>query len=117
MKVEASGTDGGKIVLHGKGKLILPSGTVIEGEWNNDTIAQGTIAFANGDLYEGEISVNVPHGFGELQRADNGAIIKGMWEQGEINQGTEILKDGQVYTGPFINMKRHGLGECIYPEK
>lgn len=39
MKVEASGTDGGKIVLHGKGKLILPSGTVIEGEWNNDTIA------------------------------------------------------------------------------
>lgn len=82
------------MVLHGKGKLTLPNGTVIEGEWNNDVISLGAIVFGNGDCYEGEIQGTEPHGYGELQRADDGAIMKGMWEQGRINHGTQILRDG-----------------------
>ena len=106
-----------RAIQHGTGKLKLVNGDIIEGEWNNGEIAQGTIVKANRDVYTGEMQALVPHGFGEMQRDVDGAVIKGTWERGDISKGTEVMADGEVYTGQFINMKRHGMGECTYPKK
>lgn len=85
-----------KTILHGTGKLTLKNGTVVEGEWVDNTINKATVAYKNGDYYEGEINTNYqPHGFGEMQVDASGSNLKGTWATGSITNGTEITKDGQ----------------------
>ena len=95
----------------------MVNGNVIEGEWKNGEISEGTIAYPSRDTYTGELQAYVPHGFGEMHRDVDGAILKGTWERGDISKGTEVMTNGEVYTGQFINLKRHGMGECTYPDK
>ena len=71
--------------MHGNGKLTLKNGTVIEGEWVDNTITEGTVAYKNGDYYQGEINAHFqPHGFGEMQLEASGTNLKGTWATGSI---------------------------------
>lgn len=53
---------------------------MIEGEWNNGEIAEGTIVFSTFDTYTGELQALLPNGYGEMHRDVDGAVIKGTWE-------------------------------------
>ena len=64
---------------------------------------KGTIAFDNGDVYEGAFQDNEPHGVGKMTYKD-GRICEGIWKKGKIEYEGELNGDG----------KAHGRGKLIY---
>jgi len=76
-----------------KGELTLPDGTRFDGHWKQDNkfSGAGTIAYPNGDFYQGEWSTFLPHRKGRMD-----------------------YKIGKTYTGEFFNGKKHGTGTLEY---
>ena len=73
-----------KTVEHGKGKQTDTEGNVVEGTWEDGDIDHGTVAFANGDRYVGDLfGPFLPGGEGTMTYKD-GNVVKGTWEGGEL---------------------------------
>tara|TARA_B110000008_G_scaffold247915_1_gene259675 strand:- start:2641 stop:2871 length:231 start_codon:yes stop_codon:yes gene_type:complete len=70
---------------HGKGKRTDPEGNVVEGTWEEGDIAHGTVTFANGDRYVGDLFASpfVPEGEGTMTYKD-GNVVKGTWKEGKL---------------------------------
>ncbi len=75
--------------FHGKGRLEIRSGEILEGEWRQGRLdGQGLHRFANGDTYTGAFRYGLPEGEGRLAFAT-----------------------GEIYSGSFHAGLRHGIGE------
>lgn len=72
--------------FHGKGLLYFSSGGIIafEGEFINNDAKFGTITFANGDIYNGEVDKALfPHGKGEyIFKDESEKLRKGLFKHG-----------------------------------
>ncbi|VVH66206.1 hypothetical protein BSPLISOX_800 [uncultured Gammaproteobacteria bacterium] len=73
--------------FHGSGYLYFSSGDIatFEGEFVNGYAIFGTIVFANGDVYNGEVNNELfPHGKGEyIFKNESKKLIKGLFEHGK----------------------------------
>lgn len=79
----------------GKGRLVLRSGDVLEGQWRDGHLdGQGIRRSADGSRYEGAFKTGLEDGAGRLTRA-NGSIHDGSFRQGlPHGAGTFLAADG-----------------------
>ena len=98
---------GKKKIKHGKGMMYFANGDQLDGEWYNDQCKHGTYKFANGDVFEGEISVIYTQrgmiGPGTMIFASEGDITLGykVWHYPANCSFTGTIKDKKPYTGSF----------------
>lgn len=76
----------------------------------------GTVCFADGSKYKGQLTAHIPHGLGFLTFA-NGCKYEGEFEYG-LMQGIGIFNfpNGDIYRGSFEKGKFHGLGRYIFAD-
>ena len=75
---------------------------------------RGSMAYANGEGYEGDWEAGVPHGFGTATYG-GGESYTGDWVDGEPSgEGAYAYADGAVYRGELEKRLRHGVGRCTY---
>ena len=112
---------------HGHGVIRYESGTVYDGQWQNDRRSGfGKMTFECGDTYEGqwqdgryhgkgkycsssggdeydgEWKADKPHGFGRYWTRSSGDVFEGQWANGmREGKGKEITKNGDVYEGTW----------------
>jgi hypothetical protein len=96
-----------------KYKEPLVQGKVEERPWTNSFFKweakKGRIEYANGGVYEGELSDGQPHGWGVLQSPD--ATHEGEWKDGKKHgKGVYKYSDGDEYEGEWKEGKKHGKG-------
>ena len=73
------------------------------------------ITYANGDKYEGQLSIGNYHGKGKLIYANNQGEYTGEFCRGRANkQGTRIFANGNKYVGMFSDGELHGDGIMFY---
>jgi len=78
----------------------------------------GTMFYANGDVYTGEWINNVRHGYGTMSYS-NGDIYVGKWEKNvRHGYGTMSYKNGVIYEGEwFNNSKKHRKGKKHFSKR
>jgi hypothetical protein len=75
-------------LLPGEGTMFYANGDVYTGEWiNNLRDGYGTMSYKNGDVYVGKWQKNVRHGYGTMSYK-NGDIYEGEW----LNNKKKISK-------------------------
>jgi hypothetical protein len=102
----------------GQGTMRWANGDVYTGEWNwGIQSGQGTYTWASGDVYSGEYEWGRRHGRGKLTRTDK-TVYEGVWSEGELlgakfeNLPTEL--DAMFDTGNRTSMDWAG-GPCTLP--
>lgn len=104
----------------GKGKLTIPNGPVITGEFK-DGLADGyaKMDFLDGEVYEGEWKENKKHGKGVYvwpsgnERQQYTGAYKNGFMQGE---GIMIYSSGKKYEGGFRKDTKSGHGKLTYSD-
>ncbi|MBI4826099.1 MAG: hypothetical protein HY807_06715 [Nitrospirae bacterium] len=75
---------------------------------------QGTMTWANGDVYVGQWKNDKLHGQGTKTWA-NGAKYVGQWNNSQMHgQGTYTWANGETYIGQWKNGLREGIGTHTY---
>jgi hypothetical protein len=76
---------------------------------------RGTMKYASGDVYEGELKDgDNRHGRG-MYRYANGNVYEGEWKDDRRHgRGTNRFADGDVYEGEFKDGNIHGRGTMRY---
>ncbi|KAF0976640.1 hypothetical protein FDP41_004539 [Naegleria fowleri] len=96
---------------HGHGLLMLPNGSVYEGEFLNNKYSKGKLIFVNGDQYEGCFKDDLPDDDKGVFRFLNSDVYTGTVRQGKVTGFGEFkYKDGSIYKGEVLDGKRHGKG-------
>jgi len=73
----------------------------------------GTLIYAAGGSYDGELREFRRHGWGVFQEAA-GYKYEGDWSEDERSgYGREIRENGDVYEGAFAHDRRHGRGRFL----
>lgn len=85
---------------NGIGIYMKSDGTVYRGEWVDDRYhGQGKLILNTGEIYEGRFENGLKNGIGILEHID-GSIYEGDWKDGKIQgMGTYRWKNGKSYTG------------------
>ena len=80
---------------------------------------EGRYIFEDGSVYEGELAVGLPDGFGTLEYV-SGNIFLGQFKEGLANgYGTMRYKEDdqlEKYSGNWENAKRNGYGTLYYTD-
>ncbi|MBE6635935.1 MAG: hypothetical protein E7617_07055 [Ruminococcaceae bacterium] len=72
--------------------------------------------YENGDVYEGQMKYDRPHGKGKMILAC-GEIYEGDYYDGKrTGKGKYIYANGALYEGDFVDGKFHGKGKYTYPD-
>ena len=104
---------------HGRGTMAFPNGNYYEGEWHHgDMQGKGVYKGNNGDnikmdIYIGRFTRNLQDGesAGEYVRHD-GASYRGDWKMGKRHGiGLFTWPDGSQYRGYWQDDERHGRGD------
>ena len=74
-------------------RRVIQNDTTYSGLFSEDLFGIGTISWADGQLYKGEVALGQPSG-----------------------QGSMTFADGRTYTGAFYYGKTHGIGELHFPD-
>lgn len=84
--------------LHGKGRLVLRSGEVLEGQWRDGLMdGHGIRRSTDGSRYEGAFKAGFEDGEGRLTRA-NGSIHDGSFRRGLAHgKGVFLAADGENF--------------------
>ena len=132
-----------RLKKEGKGRLVFDRikekrFAQFEGDFKDNVFeGQGKITYTNGNVYVGEVSCNMPNGFGSAvfganryngffldgKRSGEGEIIyrdgsryKGSWKKDKRDgKGTLLFADGSVYDGNWLEGMRSGDGTLIDP--
>jgi hypothetical protein len=72
--------------------------------------------YENGDVYEGFVDSDEPHGYGVMNYVD-GSLFEGEWNHGKTKSGKMTFPDGVTYEGGFKNDLRHGKGVVTLADK
>ena len=80
---------------------ITPSGNKVKGFLSGNTIDEGTIEYANGDIFTGAVWEGKAHGNGQM-RYKNGDYYYGRFAN-DLREGDGVLThaNGQIYRGSF----------------
>lgn len=103
-----------KGMKHGKGTYHWSNNDTFTGIWQYDEPQSGTMLYANGNRYEGEVvqiaNEIYPKGQGTMTYK-NGDTYQGNWNRNMKNgPGTYTWKDGRKYTGNWEDNKKEGYG-------
>ena len=94
----------------GKGRLFTSKGEIIQGEWADDKISQGTILNYDNKTYEGALEELKPHGIG--QETCDDYVYKGNYYKSKKHGiGRIEWNDGTWYEGDFIMGRIEGKGK------
>jgi len=66
-----------------KGKLTDVNGDILDGEWDDFELINGTYKYHDGRLYEGQMKDWRPNGLGKMIYSD-GTIENGIWKKGKL---------------------------------
>ena len=81
-----------------------------EGEYNaaGQREGHGTLRFASGNVYEGELKADKQEGHG-TERYASGNVYEGQWKAGKKEgRGMYRFASGNVYDGEWKEDKKHG---------
>ena len=97
------------------GTMTFANGNKYEGQLEKVTFeGNGTYRWINGDVYFGTFDKNIPSGFG-VKRFSNGDLYQGFWQDGKFHDnGTYTWSNGDVYQGEYQSGNKEGYGEYIY---
>lgn len=100
-----------------KKKQRYADGGVYEGEISGGVHhGKGKYTYPNGGVYEGEWKDGREHGYGKGTRGDGGCY-EGEWDKGKPHgQGMYTYADGAIYQGSFEYGKRHGHGKYTFSD-
>ena len=88
---------------HGKGSYYHPSGEINTGDFEEGKFVKGTIQFANGEKYSGEVANGALSGQGTFYWT-NGEKYDGEFSNGTFNgYGKKYLLNGSVLSGNWQN--------------
>lgn len=106
-------------VREGFGKLTYADGSIYEGEFSNNlpSGSDATFLFADGKQYRGTFIDGEMQGYGTLEWP-NGDVYVGTFNQNAITgSGTFFWQRSKVtYEGTMENGRRHGLGVMQWPD-
>ena len=104
-------------VKHGKGTVAWSNGDVYEGDFVNDyCTGKGKYTWSNGNVYEGDWVNGERTGKG-IFTWSNGDVYEGDFVRGKITgKGKCTWSNGDVYEGDFVDNERHGYGKCTYSD-
>jgi hypothetical protein len=86
-------------------------GSVFEGIFNHGMPEHGIFKYPNGNVYEGELKDNKPHGQGTWK--EQKGTFEGTFENGNFKNGEVKYSDGSYFKGEMENMKKSGEN-CYY---
>ncbi len=100
-----------KTKRHGNGTMVYANGDIYVGEWNmGRRDGQGTLIFANGGNYTGEWAKDIRSGKG-VEFGSDGSIYRGDFSKHRADGfGIYEYANGDRYEGQFRNGKWHGQG-------
>lgn len=106
------------VMRYGSSHEVWSDGDVYEGLWRLDEIADGfvgTMAFADGGMYDGKWWGGVQHNEG-IYTAPNGDLFDGEFERGARRNGPGKMKyaNGDIYIGSWVADVRDGQGTMEY---
>lgn len=106
-----------KGVLDGYGEITMPDIKFI-GEFKGGHPVKGSIAYSNGNHYEGELNkVFGPHGKGVLTYSSK-SIYRGHFVDGKMHgHGVYMFANGHSYDGDFKDGYMHGCGKYFDGKK
>lgn len=110
------GVHGG--LRHGLGRLILPSGSFLEAQWERDLPkAPVYLVCRDKTVFKGKVNNQYQmHGFGEAKRPD-GSLYQGNFINGfPDNECQVILPNGDKYFGELLGWELTGTGELDYKD-
>ncbi|KAJ9464221.1 hypothetical protein DIPPA_16604 [Diplonema papillatum] len=82
-------------VLHGKAKIILKNGTVLSGKFEQGALPTGEAKWPNGDFYEGDLDEqHRPDGDGVMFKAQKQHWWTGQWKAGSFSGGSVVDDEG-----------------------
>ena len=89
------------------------------GEFHQDVMqGHGMVEYFNGDRYEGEFYLSMPHGKGKFffnQEDYSRSVYEGDMKEGRIEgHGVLTYIDGDRYEGEFLEGLCHGIGKTTY---
>mmetsp|Transcript_56619 Transcript_56619/g.99506 ORF Transcript_56619/g.99506 Transcript_56619/m.99506 type:complete len:810 (-) Transcript_56619:59-2488(-) len=103
--------------LHGQGKITDVDQQVLEGEFREGLIFNGTgvLKSANGALYEGTFVEGKRHGQGKFT-CEKGYTVTGEFKDNKLfnGSGSRRMLSGDLYKGMWVNGKFHGTGKITY---
>ncbi len=130
---------------HGIGKYSQGNDTVYIGIWTKGGINQGVIEFADGEIYQGDISKYRQNGvgqstwgrlsrrlgdryFGEYKNGWRSGIGRYTWDNGDVYEGDFVddycngkgrmtFANGDTYEGDFVWGERTGQGRFTWHDK
>ena len=77
---------------------------------------KGSVVWADGDYYVGELKDGMQHGEGTSGRK-NGTKYVGQWKEGKYHgEGTFTQAGGIKYVGQYKDDKKHGRGKFTYED-
>lgn len=96
-------------LFSGKGRIFLPDGEILIGNWENGFIENGKILYFNGRVYEGELQNLMSEGKGKETSDD--FVYEGSFCKGKKNGiGKVKWNDDSYYEGEFVNGRIEGNG-------
>ena len=113
--VEAQANTGAATVANGKGSIVFANGDYYVGELKDSKKhGEGTHTFADGGKYVGQWENGARNGKGTYTFADGGKYV-GQWKDGKKDgEGTYTWADGDKYVGQYKDGKEHGLGRFTF---
>jgi hypothetical protein len=94
--------------LVGEATVKTRKGDLTSATWRLDSSAEGTIRFANGDVYFGKLSSNKPHGYGVMEYTESRARYEGQWENASLHgEGQVTFPNGDFVNGTWSH------GRCL----
>ncbi len=101
---------------YGHATVAYKNGDIYEGDWlNGERVGQGTITYANGVRYVGSWKNDKRDGEGTMYYKNGNLWYSGNWKNDKRDgQGTVYYMDGSRYSGNWKNGKRDGQGTRYY---
>ena len=101
--------------------LIIPGEGVYMGSLGGDgkrEDANGTLIYANGDVYTGNWQSDERHGTGTMSYKSTGAIYDGSWVHDTRNgHGRMKYSNGDEYSGAWEEDTKQGIGRFVWVEQ
>lgn len=101
--------------FNGAGRMTYPDGRRVVAQFRDDYEVSGTITFADGRVYEGQLLKGIPQGKGTLTMRDGGSLT-GAFQNGRAEgRALQTRPDGSSFFGPFSGGVAQGAGLCSGP--